>query len=101
MIQWVLEGAPAELIQEAKSVFLQKWFPRAWVRLADSIAYQYAGTGAKKADVILNGVGSWRGRVKDYTKLTFLRHVRANYFDAFKRDVMEVLYGKRATIQTP
>lgn len=86
-----LSTPPADLLQ---------WMAQSWVLLANTIAFQYAGTDAKKTDIILTGKSSIVGRLKDYTVGTLKRHVNANYYDAFKRDVMEVIYGAVATSMT-
>lgn len=75
---------------------MKRWMAKNWMHAANCIAEQYAGTDAKKNDLIRTGKTSVWGRLKDWTYLTARRHINANYFDYQKRDIMGIVFGNNA-----
>jgi hypothetical protein len=78
---------------------MKQWMAHGWVDVANTIAEQYAGTKAKKNDLILTGKSTIMGRIYDWTWLTGLRHLNANYFDKKKKEIMEIVFGKNAVME--
>jgi hypothetical protein len=75
---------------------MKEWMARSWVEIANCIAAQYAGTDAKKNDLILTGKGTLMGRIRDTTWMTAQRHINANYYDKEKLKTMRIIFGDSA-----
>lgn len=73
------------------------WMISAWVSVANAISEQYAGTPAKKADVLTGGKSTFFGRLYDNSIMSFKRHFNANYSDRWKVKAMTDVFGKDAT----
>ncbi|CAF2405929.1 unnamed protein product [Rotaria sp. Silwood2] len=71
---------------------LSHTFKNIWADNADTISFQYAGTGALKTDYTRTGKRSMMGLVQDGYN-SCMRYVLNNFFDGFRQDGLDLFLG--------
>ncbi|CAF3392956.1 unnamed protein product [Rotaria sp. Silwood1] len=71
---------------------LSHTFKNIWADNADTISFQYAGTGALKTDYTRTGQRSMMGLVQDGYN-SCMRYILNNFFDGFRQDGIDLFLG--------
>eukprot|EP01099_Mayorella_cantabrigiensis_P003252 TRINITY_DN2523_c0_g2_i1.p1 TRINITY_DN2523_c0_g2~~TRINITY_DN2523_c0_g2_i1.p1 ORF type:complete len:466 (+),score=113.09 TRINITY_DN2523_c0_g2_i1:577-1974(+) len=69
-----------------------KKYKEIWADNADTISFQYTGTGALKNDFTRTGKRTWQGLVND-GKNSVMRYYLNNFHDGFRQDAFDLMVG--------
>jgi len=80
-----------------------KKYKEIWADNADTISFQYTGTGALKNDFTRTGKRTWQGLLND-GKNSVMRYYLNNFHDGFRQDAFDLMVGNYkvdATTRSP